>query len=169
MLFSMRTLVFLPVEIGRAFLAVALAILLSFSKSATRAVAFVSFVGGVAAAIAALHLTEANSDPHVRRAPGSRRSLLRETNGALLADRRRPFFGERVCTGSSNTSISQGLFAHHQCDGTSHLPPAIRFVDELLSPCGGESIKLGLAIVLAHSPKGRNPTAILKPMERGIE
>ena len=83
--FSMRTLAFLPVEIGLAFVATAMAILLSFSKSATRAVAFVSFSGGVAAAIAVLHLTVANSDLHVR--------MQQQMNSITVGDENNPFAG----------------------------------------------------------------------------
>jgi hypothetical protein len=83
--FSMRTLAFLPVEIELAFVATAMAILLSFSKSATRAVAFVSFSGGVAAAIAVLHLTVANSDLHVR--------MQQQMNSITVGDENNPFPG----------------------------------------------------------------------------
>ena len=47
--FSMRTLPLLPIEIGLAFIAAVLALLVSLRRSYVRTVGFVSFAGGTAA------------------------------------------------------------------------------------------------------------------------
>ena len=62
---SMRTLPLLPIEIGLAFVAAVLALLVLLRRSDVRKVMLVSFAGGIAAAMAVLHLTIANSDLHV--------------------------------------------------------------------------------------------------------
>ena len=61
------------------------------------------------------------------------------------------------------------MFAHDERDGAGHLAPAAGLKREAPATGGGEAVVLGLAVVLARAPVGREPAAVLQAMERGIQ
>src|SRR5688572_18600368 len=58
---------------------------------------------------------------------------------------------------------------HDAADGPHQLVPAGRLLDQLLPACRREAVVPRLAVVLRGSPKRRDPSTVLKPVQGRIK